>query len=64
MALRPNSFVTVYTNTLYVDEILKFNADTDEWILAGKMNIKRESHAPRCIVSTINFEDVSEHCPI
>ena len=31
-----------------------------EWILAGKMNKKRESHA----VSTINFEDVRYYCPI
>ena len=42
------------------DEILKFKTDTEEWILAGKMNKKRESHA----VSTINYGDVSDHCTI
>ena len=39
--------------TVY-DEILQFNADTEEWSPAGHMIDARYRHA----VSTINFEDV------
>ena len=43
--------------TLY-DEILQFNADTEEWSPAGHMIDARYRHA----VSTINFEDVRNVC--
>ena len=40
------------------DEILEFHPDTEEWSLAGRMLEAKASHT----VSTINFEDVREHC--
>ena len=43
--------------TVY-DEILQFNADTEEWSLAGHMVGARFVHA----VSTIQFEVVREYC--
>ena len=42
----------------YSDEILQFHPDTEEWSLAGRMMETRWDHA----VSTINFEDVRDHC--
>ena len=42
----------------YTDEILEFRPDTEEWSLAGRMIQARSNHA----VSTINFEDVRDHC--
>ena len=40
------------------DEILQFDAATEEWGLAGRMVEPRGYHA----VSTINFEDVGDVC--
>ena len=40
------------------DEILQFDAATEEWRLAGRMVEPRGYHA----VSTINFEDVGDVC--
>ena len=40
------------------DEILQFDAATEEWRLAGRMVEPRGYHA----VSTINFEDVRDVC--
>ena len=40
------------------DEILEFHPNTEEWSLAGHMLEARYEHA----VSTINFEDVRDHC--
>ena len=51
-------FALVYGEGVDLDEILEFHADTEEWSLAGRMVVARRTHA----VSTISFEDVSQHC--
>ena len=40
------------------DEILQYEEDSEEWTLAGHMIEARVNHA----VSTVQFEDVRDHC--
>ena len=45
-------------NFVMYDEILQYEEDYEEWTLAGHMIEARVNHA----VSTVQFEDVREHC--
>ena len=45
-------------NFVMYDEILQYVEDSEEWILAGHMIEARVNHA----VSTVQFEDVRDHC--
>ena len=40
------------------DEILQYHADTEQWTLVGHMINANYDQA----MSTINFEDIREHC--
>ena len=52
-----DNYNDVYDKDVY-DEILQFHPDTEKWTLAGNMIQAKYGHA----VTTINFEDVREHC--
>ena len=45
-------------NFVMYDEILQYEEDYEEWTLAGHMIEARVNHA----VSTVQFEDVRDHC--
>ena len=45
-------------NFVMYDEILQYEEHSEEWTLAGHMIEARVNHA----VSTVQFEDVRDHC--
>ena len=40
------------------DDIYKYDAEADQWSMAGKMQSKRRSHA----VSTVSKQDILPNC--